>query len=378
MSAETWAVVLAGGTGTRLWPASRPERPKQLLPLGEDRRPLVARAVERALRVAGRDRVRLIANRSLMELIREAVPDLEERHLLVEPAARGTGPALTWAAHRVAERDPDAVMLSFHADHLISPPEAFDRTARRTAEAARGGGRLFCIGARPTRPETGYGYVLLGRQLDDQVHEVEEFVEKPTRHWARRYVDSGEYLWNTGLFAWRAGDFLDVVRERAPELSVGLEALGRDDVEGFFGAVEPVSVDVAVMERAPSVGVVEADFSWDDLGVWTAVARTIDADESGNALVGDAEAVEARNNMAWSEDGRIVLFGVEDLVVVRSGGQTLVTSRDRAPDMKRLLEELEARRRRRREEETDEEEAEGEEDADRSGGPSDGARGRGA
>lgn len=343
MSAETWAVVLAGGTGTRLWPASRPERPKQLLPLGGDRRPLVARAVERAFRVAGRDRVRLIANASLMSLIRDAVPELEERHLLVEPAARGTGPALTWAAHRVARHDPDAVMLSFHADHLISPPEAFDRTAERTAELARVGGRLFCIGVRPTRPETGYGYVLLGSALNGDVHEVEEFVEKPTRHWARRYVDSGEYLWNTGLFAWRAGDFLEVVRDRAPELSPGLAALDEDDVEGFFEAVEPVSVDVAVMERAPSVGVVEADFAWDDLGVWTAVARTIDADEGGNALVGDVEAVEARNNMAWSEDGKIVLFGVDDLVVVRSGGRTLVTSRDRAPEIKRLLGELEPR-----------------------------------
>ncbi len=340
MSAETWAVVLAGGTGTRLWPASRPERPKQLLPLGSDRRPLVARAVERAVRVAGRERVRLIASRPLTALIREAVPELEEEHFLVEPAARGTGPALTWAAHRVARQDPDAVMLSFHADHLISPPEAFDRTAKRTAELARGGGRLFCIGARPTRPETGYGYVLLGDALDGDVHEVEEFVEKPTRHWARRYVDSGEYLWNTGLFAWRAGDFLDVVRERAPELEPGLERLDEDDVEGFFEAVEPVSVDVAVMERAPSVGVVEADFEWDDLGVWTAVARTIEPDGAGNALVGDVEAVESRNNMAWSEDGRIVLFGVDDLVVVRSGGQTLVTTRDRAPDIKRLLEVL--------------------------------------
>lgn len=344
MSAETWVVVLAGGTGTRLWPASRPERPKQLLPLGEDRRPLVARAVERAFRVAGRERVRLIANRSLMSLIREAVPELEDRHLLVEPAARGTGPALTWAAHRVARENPDAVMLSFHADHLISPPEAFDRTAERTAAAARGGGRLFCIGVRPTRPETGYGYVLLGPPLDDDVYEVEEFVEKPTRHWARRYVDSGEYLWNTGLFAWRAGDFLEVVRDRAPELAPGLEALDRDDVDDFFETVDPVSVDVAVMERAPSVGVVEADFAWDDLGVWTAVARTIEADAADNALVGDVEAVEARDNMAWSEDGRIVLFGVEGLVVVRSGGQTLVTTREEAPRMKRLLDELASRR----------------------------------
>lgn len=341
VSGETWALVLAGGTGTRLWPASRPDRPKQLLPLAEDGRPLVAHAAERAARVAGRERVRLVAHRSLVPLLQEAVPDLTGDHFLAEPRARGTGPALTWAAHRVAARNPDAVILSFHADHLISPPDAFDRTAERTAEAARGGGRLFCIGARPTRPETGYGYVLLGPSLEDGVYEVEEFVEKPTRHWARRYVDSGEYLWNTGLFAWRAGDFLQVVQDRAPELAPGLELLDEGAVEEFFEAVEPVSVDVAVMERAPAVGVVEAEFEWDDLGVWTAVARTIPSDEAGNAVVGEAAAVEASDNVIWSEDGRIVLFGVDDLVVVRSGGQTLVTSREQAPRLKELLAALE-------------------------------------
>lgn len=341
-SSSTWAVVLAGGTGTRLWPASRPERPKQLLPLGTDGRPLVAEAVDRAVRAAGRERVRLVAGRRLLSLLREVLPDLEEENFLAEPRARGTGPALTWTAHRIAREDPEAVMLSFHADHRIAPPDAFLDTARRTAEAARRGGRLYCIGARPTRAETGYGYVLMGRELEEGVHEVEEFVEKPNRPWARRYVDSGEYLWNTGLFAWRVGDFLDVARERAPELATGLDVLDRDpdDVEGFFDAVEPVSVDVAVMERAPSVGVVEATFGWDDLGVWNAVARVLPGDDDGNARSGDVFALDARDNVAWAEDGRVVLFGVRDLVVVRSGGEVLVTTRDRAPELKRLLDAL--------------------------------------
>lgn len=339
---STWAVVLAGGTGTRLWPASRPDRPKQLLPLGVDGRPLVAEAVERAVATAGRDRVRLVAGRRLLSLLREVLPDLEGENFLAEPRALGTGPALTWAAHGIAREDPEAVMLSFHADHRISPPESFQETARRTAVAARQGGRLYCIGARPTRAETGYGYVLMGRELAEGVHEVEEFVEKPNRPWARRYVDSGEYLWNTGLFAWRADDFLEVVRDRAPELSAGLDRLERDpdDADGFFDAVEPVSVDVAVMERASAVGVVEATFEWDDLGVWNAVARTLPEDERGNAVSGDVFTLDARDNVAWGEDGRVVLFGVQDLVVVRSGDEVLVTTRDRAPELKRLLDAL--------------------------------------
>lgn len=338
----TWAVVLAGGTGTRLWPASRPDRPKQLLPLGTDGRPLVAEAVERAVRTAGRERVRLVAGRQILSLLREVLPEMEEENFLAEPEARGTGPALTWAAHRIARKDPGAVMLSFHADHRIAPPDAFQETARRTASAARRDERLYCIGARPTRAETGYGYVLMGRELAEGIHEVEEFVEKPNRPWARRYVDSGEYLWNTGLFAWRADDFLEVVRERAPELSPGLDRLDRDpdDARAFFEAVEPVSVDVAVMERAPTVGVVEATFDWDDLGVWNAVARTLARDDHDNAESGDVFALDARDNVVWAEDGRVVLFGVQDLVVVRSGGEVLVTTRDRAPELKRLLDAL--------------------------------------
>lgn len=339
----TWAVVLAGGTGTRLWPASRPERPKQLLPLGIGGRPLVAGAVDRAIRVAGRERVRLLARRDLLELLRAALPRLADENFLAEPAARGTGPALTWAAHRIAREDPDAVMLSLHADHRIGPDEAFDRTARRTLHSVREQERLFCIGVRPDRPETGYGYVHLGEPLGEDVYEVQEFVEKPGRHWARRYVDSGEYLWNTGLFAWRARDFLQVARDRAPELSTGLDRLDGGDVEGFFREVTPVSVDVAVMERARRVGAVEAGFDWDDLGVWTAVARALRPDEEGNASMGPAELVEGARNVVWSEDGRVVLFGVDDLVVVRSGGTTLVTDREHAPRLKQLLGVLEER-----------------------------------
>lgn len=340
---ETWAVVLAGGTGTRLWPASRPDRPKQLLRLGVGGQPLVAGAVDRAIRAAGIDRVRLLARRDLLELLREALPRLDEEHFLAEPAARGTGPALAWAAHEIAREEPDAVMLSLHADHRIGPDDAFDETARRTLDAVRGEKRLFCIGVRPDRPETGYGYVHLGEPLREGVYEVQEFVEKPGRHWARRYVDSGEYLWNSGIFAWRAREFLEVAREQAPELSGALDRLDEGDVEAFFREVTPVSVDVAVMERAREVGVVEATFDWDDLGVWTAVARALPSDEEGNAVVGPADLVDATGNVVWSEDGRLVLFGTEDLVVVRSGGRTLVTTREHAPRLKELLAELEER-----------------------------------
>lgn len=334
-----YAVVLAGGTGTRFWPVSTERRPKQLLPLGSDR-PLVVDAVERALATAGQDRVRVVAGRQLLPALRRLFPRLEERHFLAEPRPRGTGPALAWAAHHILSEDPQAVMLSMHADHVIEPPLEFRRTIRRAVAAAKGE-RLYCIGIRPDRPETAYGYVRLGRESAPGIFEAREFVEKPDLETARRYLDSGAYLWNTGIFAWRAADFLEVVRRHAPEIAAALPALEAGDVEGFFASAEPVSVDVAVMERAPSVGVVEATFRWDDVGTWTALARTRPADAAGNTVVGRAALVEARNNIVWSERGRITLFGVEGLVVVRSGRETLVAPRGRVSELKAMLRRLE-------------------------------------
>lgn len=338
--ASVHAVVLAGGIGSRFWPASRPERPKQLLPLGADGAPLVSDAVRRARRLAGPGRVRVVAGRHLLPRLREAVPELEPGAWMAEPEPRGTGPALCWAAHAIAREDPDGVMVSLHADHRIAPEDAFEDTLRRAVAAAGGGGRLYCVGVTPDRPETGYGYVQLGRELGDGTFEARAFVEKPDEARAARYVASGDYLWNTGLFTWKAADFLDVVRERTPEIEPALARLDAGDVEGYFGEVRPVSVDVGVMERAPAVGVVRATFGWDDLGVWSALLRTLPADERGNVVVGAGRLVEAEGNVVWSEDGRITVFGVDGLVIVRSGGETLVTTVERAPALKRLLTEL--------------------------------------
>ncbi len=338
--ASVHAVVLAGGIGSRFWPASRPERPKQLLPLAAGGVPLVAAAVHRARRLAGPGRVRVVAGRHLLDSLGAALPELEPGAWMAEPEPRGTGPALCWAAHAIAREDPDAVMVSLHADHRIAPEEAFEATLRRAVAAAEVGGRLYCVGVPPDRPETGYGYVHLGSELGEGTFEARAFVEKPDQDRAARYVASGDYLWNTGLFVWRVADFLDVVRDRTPEIASALDRLDAGDVDGYFDAVEPVSVDVGVMERAPAVGVVRATFGWDDLGVWSALLRTLPADEHGNVVVGPGRLVESEGNVLWSEDGRITMFGVQGLVVVRSGGETLVTTVERAPALKRLLAEL--------------------------------------
>lgn len=342
-----WTVILAGGVGSRFWPVSTPRRPKQLLPLASDK-PLIRDTVERIAPLIPQERLRILTGAHLAEPILEALPELGPGNLLLEPRAAGTAPVLAWAAAEIERRDPDAVMVSLHADHVIHPPEAFRALIARAAELAAGHRRLFTIGAPPTRAETGYGYIRLGAPLDalegdphpEPGNAVAEFVEKPSRAVAEEYLASGVHLWNTGLFVWRAADLLDGLERHAPEFRELVPLLREGATEEFFRVAPTISVDQALLERSDRVGVVRATFAWDDVGAWDAVARTRPADERGNVVLGEAFAVDARDSILYADDGPVVAFGVEDLVVVRTAGVTFVAHRDRAPDLKAMLEQL--------------------------------------
>ena len=337
-TADCYAVVLAGGEGSRFWPASRPERPKQLLALGSPR-PLIQDTLERAESLVGPERVRVIASEPLISSLCECAPGLTRTRFLVEPAARSTGPALAWAAYEIEKSSPGAIMISLHADHVIHPlPELVETIDRAVSAANRGS--LVCLGVEPDRPETGYGYIEVGEGTGDRTWRARRFVEKPDRETAEEYLASGGFLWNSGIFVWRAADLLEAIRDVAPEISRALPLLESDGVESFFSAVEPISIDVAVMERSPVVDVALASFAWDDVGSWNAIARTRPTDSQGNVLVGSATAVDATSNVVWAEEGEVVLFDVDDLVVVRSGNVTMVTRRSSAPDLKKLVSRL--------------------------------------
>lgn len=343
-----WTVILAGGVGSRFWPVSTPSRPKQLLPLASER-PLVRDTVDRITPLIPGERLRILTGAHLAGPILSALPELGPGNLLLEPSARGTAPVLAWAAAELERRDPDAVMVSLHADHVIDPPHAFRALIARAAELAVGHRRLFTIGAVPTRPETGYGYVCLGGELPpaesvrpegEPGYEVERFVEKPDRVRAQEYIDSGRYLWNTGLFVWRAADLLDEMERVSPELAELIPIVREGGTEEFFARAPSISIDNAVLERSSRVGVVRATFDWDDVGAWDAVGRTRECDAAGNCVLGDGHAVDSRRTTIYADDGPVVAFGVDDLVIVRTGGVTFVAHRDRSPDLKALLAEL--------------------------------------
>lgn len=362
------AVVLAGGTGSRLYPASRSDRPKQFLTLlGESS--LLERTVSRARDVA--DAVVVVTRESYVSGVRQRVPDAT---VLVEPAGRDTGPALLYATHRIDRQYDDAVVVALPSDHLVG--EGFAPAIRRGVAVAASTGRLVTFGVEPTRPETGYGYIeaadapdaVDGRAADDNTPDPEwypvgSFHEKPDGDTAESYVAAGHY-WNAGLFAWRPGAFLaaadspplaplvDALRSerRSDTLQTknGSSVLQADDdpsVLAAFEAVDPVSVDYAVFESADDVAVVPVSFDWDDVGSWDALDRVLDPDSGENAATDGVtlRTLDATDNVVAADDAHVSLVGVSDLAVVTWDDRVLVVPKARAQDVKRLVRTLEER-----------------------------------
>jgi len=333
-----WAVVLAGGIGSRFWPLSTPSRPKQLLPLVSGD-PLLVDSVARLAPIVPPDRVLILTNETLVPAIASLLPDIPRANLVAEPRAGGTAAALTWAAQEIARRDgPDAVMMSVHADWSVSDAVGFQQALTRAATVAEHHAVLVTVGVVPTRPDPGFGYIQPGEPLEDGVRRVARFVEKPDRARAAEMCRDG-FLWNSGIFVWRVGDFLDDVRRLTPEIAPALHAYAHD-IHGFFAAVQPVSVDVGVLERSNRVVVVPGDFGWDDVGTWGALKRVRAIDAAGNAVQGRAYAVDARDNVVHAAGSTVVLYGVSNLVVVVEDGLVLVTTVDRSTDLKTLMDAL--------------------------------------
>ncbi len=335
---STWCVVLAGGVGSRFWPLSTPSRPKQLLPLVSEL-PLLRDTLDRLAPLAPPAQTLVLTNASLASAVRDLLPDVPADNVIPEPRPAGTAAALAWAAHEIASRDgAESVMLCVHADWAIGDVTGFRTTLARAAAVASERESLVTVGVVPTRADPGFGYIQLGDVVDGEVRTVARFVEKPDRARAAEMVAAG-YLWNSGIFAWRVGDLLDEIRALTPEVAPALAAHA-DDRDAFFAAVQSVAVDVGVLERSARVLVVPGDFGWDDVGTWGALHRVRRHDAQENAVFGRVHALQAHDNVVHTEGAPVVLYGVQDLVVVVRDGVVLVTTRDQAADLKTLLDSL--------------------------------------
>ena len=343
---KRWVVVLAGGVGSRFWPLSTAERPKQLLPLVTDE-PLLLEQLKRLKSIASPKRTLILTNAALVAATAK-LSKLPRANIIAEPKPAGTAAALAWAAHIIKQRDgADATMISVHADWAIGNPAGFREALTMAAAAAEKEKALVTVGIVPTRPDPGFGYIEPGTHVSSGARRVKRFVEKPTAEKAVELRVSG-YLWNSGIFAWRVGVFLDELKAHSPEVAPALASNSRS-LSGFFAAVKkPIAVDHAVLERSKHVLVVPAEFGWDDVGTWGALRRVRPRDARGNASRGDVHVLDATNNVVHAEGTTVVLFGVSDLVVVARDGVTLVTTTEKSADLKRVVESLPPKLRNRR------------------------------
>ena len=353
-----YVVIPAGGSGTRLWPLSRAAYPKFLHQLTGDSRSLIQTTVDRLAALAPPERTFIVTGGAHVAPIARQLPDLPAENILVEPSPRDSAAAIGLAAAIIAHRDPQAIMGSFHADHLVRDEEAF-RDAVRIASRVAKQDYLLTIGVTPTGPETGYGYIRQGAALGKSgAYRVEEFKEKPSRAVAEEYLASERYLWNAGMFVWRCTTLLAELERQQPALHAGLMRIAaawdteeRDEVLGVVWPTLPkVPIDTAVMEGAAAaglVGTVPGRFGWNDVGDWDTLAAVLADSASGNVVLGEDNsqhvAVDTHSSIVVPASGRIVAtLGVHDIVVVDTEDAVLVCPRDRAQDVRRLVDALKA------------------------------------
>ncbi len=335
---------MAGGSGTRFWPMSRASRPKQLLPL-LGAQPLVRETIERLSPLLPPERVFIITGEAQADAVAKAAEILPPENIISEPVGRDTAPCVGLAATFLEWRDPGSIFCCLPADHFIGDIGRFHAALEHSRDLAAGD-KLVTLGVPPTRPETGYGYI----QADGE--RVVSFHEKPDEAKAREFMAAGDYFWNSGIFVWKSATILKEIGAHLPEHGARLKTIGEalgtnslpDVLAREFGKMTRISIDYGVMEKAKSVAMVRADFGWDDLGSWISAASYREKDGDGNVVEGSTAAVDTKDSIIFSEDNHLVAtLGVEDLVVVHTKDATLICPKDRAADLKKLIEAMRAR-----------------------------------
>ena len=360
-----YAVIMAGGSGTRFWPLSREKMPKQLLKIGgEDT--LIQQTVKRMLPLIRQQDIFIVTNQGLADDINIQLAGKLggswDRNFILEPEAKNTAPALGLSALHLNRIDPDGIMVVLSADHAIRKSSEFLDLIKKAAEAAKQD-YLVTLGIKPNRPETGYGYIKAGEPVDgsrvqgqgasqDRVCRVEAFVEKPDLETARKYVANGRYYWNSGMFVWKTSTFLKEIEKHQPSLHQGLmkikNSIGTgkeaDVVKEVFSSLDSISVDYAVMEKTDRAAVIPADIGWSDVGSWNALDEVSERDASGNIITGNVIDFGSKDSVIYAEKRLVATIGLKDIIVVDTPDATLVCSKEKAQDVKKVVDELKKRK----------------------------------
>ncbi|HZZ28340.1 MAG TPA: mannose-1-phosphate guanylyltransferase [Pirellulales bacterium] len=358
-------VIMAGGAGTRFWPESRAARPKQLLPLAGERT-MLQMAVDRLGTLAVAKQLWILTGAALVDAVKKQLPQLPPDHILGEPCKRDTAPCIGLAALLLARHDPQATMAVMPADQVIQPDDQFQQAVSFAAALVEESpGRIVTFGIRPTYPATTFGYIERGEPLESQSagsagkkssslfsFHVSHFREKPPAAVAQEYLSSGKFYWNSGIFVWKAATIISALEQRQPEMLARLQKIvdawdQPSEQEVFaheFAAIKGISIDYAVMEQAADVAVIEAPFTWDDVGTWQAVARLAGTDAEGNTIAGRHLGIDTHGSIIRTDEHHLVAtVGVHDLIVVHTPDATLVANRSDEESIRKIVKLLEER-----------------------------------
>jgi mannose-1-phosphate guanylyltransferase len=349
-----YAVIMAGGKGTRFWPKSRERMPKHLLDIVSERT-IIQETIDRILPLIPAENILIVTGLSHAGELMKQAPGIPEENIIIEPVGRNTAPCIGLAALHIKRKSPDAVMVVLPADHLINDAARFCHLLSLAAEMARQGDYLLTIGIKPTFPETGYGYIEQGSLKatikGEEIYEVKSIREKPALEQANTFLEKGGFYWNSGMFVWRVETILREIGRWLPELHKGLlrieESIGTDRekeiVDRVYRDIKPISIDYGVMEKADNVLLMRGDFGWSDMGSWDSLWDVSEKDENGNAahVRGLFVGVEAKNTLIHSPRKLVALVGVEDLIVVETEDSLLICKRGRSQDVKKVVEILE-------------------------------------
>lgn len=337
-------VIMAGGSGTRFWPASRSHFPKQFLKIGAEQS-MLRQTADRVLTSIPAEHLWVVTGAHHAEHARAMLPEVPESNLLVEPSARNTAPCIAWATETIYQRQPDARIAVLPADHHIADVDGFQSYLQAAFQAA--GAHIVLFGIVPDRPETGYGYIQQGAQAvraeGRPVHEVVRFVEKPDASTAQRYLDAGDYLWNSGMFVFAAKVMLEEVERFLPDLADGIRACVKipDQVPEIYPALPSISIDYGVMERSERTRVIPSRFEWSDVGSWDAAMEIYPSDEQDNVVQGDATVVDVTRSLVKADGGRkVAVVGLSDVMVIDTPDAVLVVGRGQSQSVKKVVEAL--------------------------------------
>ncbi len=344
-------LIMAGGSGERFWPISHPSQPKQLLPIVSNK-PMIEETVDRLLGIVDYQHIFISTNSFLMPKIRRLLPAIPTENYVIEPQARDTAAAIGLGVIYIHKRDPGSVMAVLPADHVILDKEMFTQELKIAGQIAQETGCLITLGIKPTRPETGYGYIEIGEMInnahENHAFEVKSFKEKPDVQKANEYIQQGNFFWNSGIFLWSTNVILEAMENYLPDLFNGLmeiqDYMGLPEeqniVEEQFKTFKKISIDYGIMEKANNVLCVKARFAWDDVGNWTALERYYPKDENNNILKTDWVGWDTSDSMIFNDKGLIGTIGIHNHIIVKQGDVVLIIDKSREQDIKKIIAQL--------------------------------------